>query len=258
MLRILGGGIILLLVSGCASYGVVENTPVQDVSADAGYSVKSFQEKWRIGDTMLMLAFSGGGTRAAALSYGVLKEMRDTRVSAGGQDVRLLDAVDSISSVSGGSFTAAYTGGFGVVALIAGFAGGLIGGALFVSLYYFGVFVLGACAGWLFGVLITSAAGNTMHVLLFVILALIGGILAVMFQRLIITASTAMIGAWYMVAGAFTFLGSEYTPLKMFSDPDSMTGIDEGPGLVLLLSWLALSVSGMIFQYRYGPKKEKS
>ena len=157
-----------------------------------------------------------------------------------------------------GSFTSAYMGGFGVVALIAGFAGGLIGGALFVTLYYFGVFVLGASAGWLFGVLITSAAGNTMHVLLFVILALIGGILAVMFQRLIITVSTAMLGAWYMVAGAFTFLGSEYTPVKMFSDPDSMTDISDGPGLVLLLSWLALSVSGMIFQYRYGPKKEKT
>ena len=113
MLRILWAGITLLLVSGCASYGVVENTPVQDVSADAGYSIKSFQEQWRTDDTMLILAFSGGGTRAAALSYGVLKEMRDTQVSTGGQNVRLLDAVDTINSVSGGSFTAAYYGLYG-------------------------------------------------------------------------------------------------------------------------------------------------
>ena len=110
MLRMLWAGITLLLVSGCASYGVVENTPLRDVSADAGYSIKSFQEKWRTGETMLTLAFSGGGTRASALSYGVLKKLRDTSVPYRGQNVRMLDAVDTISSVSGGSFTAAYYG----------------------------------------------------------------------------------------------------------------------------------------------------
>jgi NTE family protein len=57
-----------------------------------------------------MLAFSGGGTRAAALSYGVLKELRDTPVVTEGQTKRLLDEVHTISSVSGGSFTAAYYG----------------------------------------------------------------------------------------------------------------------------------------------------
>jgi len=55
-------------------------------------------------------AFSGGGTRAAALSYGVLKELRDTIVPIDGRSVRLLDEVDTITSVSGGSFTAAYDG----------------------------------------------------------------------------------------------------------------------------------------------------
>lgn len=110
MLRIFWTGIILLLVGGCASHGVVDNKPLKDASTDAGYSIKSYQEKWRAGDNMMMLAFSGGGTRAAALSYGVLKELRDTSVTTKGQDVRLLDAVDSISSVSGGSFTAAYYG----------------------------------------------------------------------------------------------------------------------------------------------------
>ncbi len=60
-----------------------------------------------------MLAFSGGGTRAAALAYGILLELRDTTVVIDGQPRRLLDEVDLISSVSGGSFTSAYYGLFG-------------------------------------------------------------------------------------------------------------------------------------------------
>lgn len=57
--------------------------------------------------TTVILAFSGGGTRAAALSYGVLEALRDTPLPAG-KHKRLLDEVDAISAVSGGSFTAAY------------------------------------------------------------------------------------------------------------------------------------------------------
>jgi len=61
----------------------------------------------------VILTFSGGGTRAAALSYGVLKEMRDTNIIINNKKRRLLDEVDLISSVSGGSFTSAYYGLFG-------------------------------------------------------------------------------------------------------------------------------------------------
>jgi NTE family protein len=57
--------------------------------------------------------FSGGGTRASALAYGVLKELAATTVTIDGVQVRLLDEVDMISSVSGGSFTAAYYGLYG-------------------------------------------------------------------------------------------------------------------------------------------------
>jgi len=56
---------------------------------------------------------SGGGTRAAALAYGVLEELRDTQVTVGGESKRMLDEVDRISSVSGGSFAAAYYGLYG-------------------------------------------------------------------------------------------------------------------------------------------------
>lgn len=64
----------------------------------------------RTDDNAVMLAFSGGGTWAAALSYGVLKELRDTPVPSSTGTGRLFDEIHSISSVSGGSFTAAYYG----------------------------------------------------------------------------------------------------------------------------------------------------
>jgi NTE family protein len=61
----------------------------------------------------LYLTFSGGGTRAAAFSYGVLEELRKTEVTIDGKKQRLVDEIDGISSVSGGSFTAGYYGLFG-------------------------------------------------------------------------------------------------------------------------------------------------
>ena len=64
-------------------------------------------------DVFIVLAFSGGGTRAAAFSYGILETLRDAEVTIDGRKRRLLDEVDVITSVSGGSYTAAYFGLFG-------------------------------------------------------------------------------------------------------------------------------------------------
>jgi NTE family protein len=57
---------------------------------------------------LVILAFSGGGTRASALAFGVLEELRDTRVHWEGRERRLLDEVDIVTGVSGGAFVAAY------------------------------------------------------------------------------------------------------------------------------------------------------
>lgn len=103
----------LLLLSGCASYGVIDNSELTAESSSAeSYSIRSFSRKGN-GDIALNIAFSGGGTRAAALAYGVLEELRDTTVMIDGQPRRLLDEIDTISSVSGGSFTSAYYGLYG-------------------------------------------------------------------------------------------------------------------------------------------------
>ena len=63
---------------------------------------------------LVILAFSGGGTRAAAFSYGVLEALRAHRnCYQHGPQVRLLDEVDMITGVSGGSFTALAYGLYG-------------------------------------------------------------------------------------------------------------------------------------------------
>jgi NTE family protein len=113
MLKLLGVGFVLLLISGCASYGVIDNAPQRSAGARGSYSIQSAGDGRRAGDIALILAFSGGGTRAAALAYGVLEELRDTTVVIDGRPERLLDEVDTISSVSGGSFTAGYYGLYG-------------------------------------------------------------------------------------------------------------------------------------------------
>jgi NTE family protein len=62
---------------------------------------------------IIYLSFSGGGTRAAAFAYGVLEELRNTQISSNGGLIPLLEEVDTISGVSGGSFPAAYYGLYG-------------------------------------------------------------------------------------------------------------------------------------------------
>src|SRR5208337_552367 len=78
-----------------------------------GYRAKNFKRVAKDDHLLVMLTFSGGGTRAAAFSYGVLEALRDTEISIHGLKKRMLDDVDFISGVSGGSFTAAYYGLFG-------------------------------------------------------------------------------------------------------------------------------------------------
>ncbi|MFO0795471.1 MAG: patatin-like phospholipase family protein [Candidatus Brocadiaceae bacterium] len=102
----------ILVLSGCVHYPV--NKRLEQCNPDYGYRGRNMRPAERQSkDTLLMLTFSGGGTRAAAFSYGVLESLRDTELNQAGKKIRLLDEVDVISGVSGGSFTAAYYGLFG-------------------------------------------------------------------------------------------------------------------------------------------------
>jgi len=101
----------LLLLGGCATRQV--NPPIAKYDQS---SLHQFQRQWHRGDQqdLVILAFSGGGTRAAAFSYGVLETLRRMEIiTKTGRKTRLLDEVDVITGVSGGSFTALAYGLYG-------------------------------------------------------------------------------------------------------------------------------------------------
>lgn len=62
------------------------------------------------GAPLILIAFSGGGSRAAALGLGVLDELAAHSYPASGTPVALIDRVKVVSSVSGGSVVAAWFG----------------------------------------------------------------------------------------------------------------------------------------------------
>jgi len=96
----------VLALVGCAGRPI--NAPIAQVDPKSGYRPHLLIPKRQNNDphTLFVLSFSGGGTRAAAFSYGVLEELRRTKIIVNGQHRRLIDEVDVITGVSGGSFTA--------------------------------------------------------------------------------------------------------------------------------------------------------
>ena len=104
--------VLILALGGCATRPI--NPPITHVDPNTGYRFEARQARMNDKDDLIILAFSGGGTRAAAFSYGVLEFLRRTEViDSKGRKVRLLDEIDVITGVSGGSFTALAYGLYG-------------------------------------------------------------------------------------------------------------------------------------------------
>jgi NTE family protein len=105
-------GILCSLLVGCTAHYPVNQPYSPGVAVGAGV-LQPKASATRSDSLLVGVAFSGGGTRAAAFAYGVLEVMAEAYIRWEGRELRLLDEIDTISSVSGGSFTAAYYGLFG-------------------------------------------------------------------------------------------------------------------------------------------------
>jgi NTE family protein len=103
--------VLLALLTGCSSLRPWQNQPMKPFGDRAAALRDAAPEQDR--KMLMLVSLSGGGARAAAFGYGVLDALRQTQVPWQGHDISLIDELDLISGVSGGSIVAAYYAAFG-------------------------------------------------------------------------------------------------------------------------------------------------
>jgi NTE family protein len=101
-------GLCLLALAGCGSWHYTVNAPLERYDPSHGYRFNTVDSADNSDELFVVLTFSGGGMRAAALAYAVLERLAAERIAWKGREMRLLDEVDLIYAVSGGSMVAAY------------------------------------------------------------------------------------------------------------------------------------------------------
>jgi len=98
---------LVLLLAACAHYiniGLCSDSDACNYNPATGYRL---HPEWKPDrDTLFVATFSGGGTRAASLAYGAMEALSEIQ-GVGGKP-KLIDNLDIVSSVSGGSVTAAW------------------------------------------------------------------------------------------------------------------------------------------------------
>jgi predicted acylesterase/phospholipase RssA len=91
---------LLLVLTGC--FAKIHSLPAHSDKNSPVFAPLPDQE------TLVGLAVSGGGSRAATFAAGTLEALAAVRFTEGGQEYSVLEAVTHISSVSGGSLATAY------------------------------------------------------------------------------------------------------------------------------------------------------
>lgn len=112
--RLLAAAAVALLLGACSTTRPWLNEPIQPTSpppASPGTPPPGIDQQGT--SIVVAVTLSGGGARAAAFGLGVLRELKATRFEWEGRDTTLLDSVELISGVSGGSVLASYYAAFG-------------------------------------------------------------------------------------------------------------------------------------------------
>ncbi|MCX7012224.1 MAG: TMEM198/TM7SF3 family protein [Candidatus Sumerlaeota bacterium] len=146
----------------------------------------------------------------------------------------------------------ALSDGEAAIAVIAGVIGGAIGSALMVALFFVGVFVMGALLGYVLGMVLSGVGGSSPEPAVLLSLAVIGGIVAIIFQKLMIILTTSFGGSWMVVTGIAYFIG-RFNPV----DPRGLLQSVGTELYAIILCWLALGIAGLVLQYRFIPLTDK-
>ena len=144
-----------------------------------------------------------------------------------------------------------------LVGLVCAGIGGVIGAILFIWLYFFGIFLLGASAGAVVAAAAFSGTGHQAQPILMLACAVVFGLLALLLQKFMIAISTAFGGSYLVTAGLLRFFrtGPPAAPL-WFNDTHAAA-----PGLlgyVALAFWLILGLVGVRSQYGAARRKAEA
>lgn len=105
--------IMMLTMAGCATTRAPLGEPLRVLDSAAGYRAATVLARRPNDDVLLIMSFSGGGIRSSAFAYGVLEQLAEDTFEHDGRRVRVLDEIDMLSAVSGGSIPAAYLALYG-------------------------------------------------------------------------------------------------------------------------------------------------
>jgi hypothetical protein len=157
-----------------------------------------------------------------------------------------------VAGVLCAGFVHAILRNYPLVALLAGLLGGVIGSAMMIGFFVFGVFVLGASLGLLIGEDISILILGSANPFIVVPLVIAGGLVTTIMYKSMIIISTSFIGAYLMVFSVGRLIGMPDTLFRFYQ----FNGL-RGTGdqfFITLLSCLLLGIVGMIVQYKYTGK----
>ncbi len=97
---------VALLAAACSTTHYPVNPPLARIDTSSGYRAPRIFAASPPDHFFLHVSMSGGGSRAASLGFGVLEALRETPLRWEGRDMRLIDQMDVLLGVSGGSILA--------------------------------------------------------------------------------------------------------------------------------------------------------
>lgn len=108
-LRLVTSSLVLSLLNACSTEHYLINQR-HEASKDeqAAYAMRNIRQPGNSDSLFVVMSVSGGGYRAAAMGYGVLSALRETSIEWEGSEKTLLDELDVITGVSGGSLLVGY------------------------------------------------------------------------------------------------------------------------------------------------------
>lgn len=137
-------------------------------------------------------------------------------------------------------------------AFFVGMVAGVVTGSLINNVYLIGVFVVSALFGGAVALQLYAIAGQSPQPIMLFIFALLAGLLALFFQKLMIILATALSGAWGVVAGIAWFATAAINSVNIMSVQKIFRAADT-QGYIIVVCWLALGVIGILFQYQRLP-----